>query len=113
MFVAKIIRHRHKFHHYMNDDLKSVTEETHFKIVFSHPEEMTKFHEWCRKNKGNYDYDKDNSRELGTLPKLKIFKDEFCWCDIMTYYLLHVANYNYHSSIHPYKGEVYVKEKTE
>jgi hypothetical protein len=38
-----------------------------------------------------------------------LFKDEICWCDIMTYYLLHIAGYSYHSSIHPYKGEVYIK----
>jgi hypothetical protein len=35
MHTAKIIRHRHKYHHYLNDDLKEVKEETYFKIVFS------------------------------------------------------------------------------
>ena len=34
MNTAKIIRHRHKIHHYLNDDIKSVEEDTHFKIVF-------------------------------------------------------------------------------
>jgi hypothetical protein len=27
----------------------------------------------------------------------------------MEFYLLHVAGYSYHSSIHPYKGEVFVR----
>jgi len=45
MYTAKIIRHRHKFHHYMNDDLKEVKEETHFKIVFSEPAEFDRFRE--------------------------------------------------------------------
>ena len=95
----------------MNDDLKLVTEDTHFKIVFSHPDEMELFEKWCRQNKGKYVYDKENSRQTGKFPKLKIFKDEICWCDIMTYYLLHVAHYKYHSSLHPYKGEVYIREE--
>ena len=110
MLIAKIIRHRHKHHHYVNDDLKSVAEEVHFKIVFSHPDEMNNFKKWCKQNKGSYEYDKENSCQKGKLPQLKIFKDEICWCDIMTYYLLHVVNYKYHSSIHPYRGEVYFKE---
>lgn len=29
--------------------------------------------------------------------------------DIITYYLLHVAGYTYHSALNPYKGEVYIK----
>ena len=109
MVTAKIIRHRHKYHHYMNDDLKEVTEETHFKIVFSDPAELIKFEKWCKANKGKYDYDKEQSCQRGKLPELKIFKDEICWCDIMTFYLQHVGGYSYHSSIHPYKGEVYTK----
>lgn len=110
MFTAKIIRHRHKHHHYINDDLKSVTEETQFKIVFSHPDELIRFEIWCTENEGCYSYDKEKSMQTGTFPKLEIFKEEICWCDLMTYYLLHVAGYNYHSSIHPYKGEVYERE---
>ncbi len=110
MYIAKIIRHRHKYHHYLNDDLKDVTEDTFFKIVFSHPSELTVFEKWCKQNKGKYDYDKENSCQKGKLPQLEIFKDEICWCDIMTYYLIHVADYKYHSSLHPYKGEVYYKE---
>ena len=113
MHTAKIIRHRHKHHHYVNDDLKSVTEETHFKIVFSHPDELIEFEKWCIENGGVYLYDKEHSCQKGKFPKIKIFKEEICWCDIMTYYLLHIAKYKYHSSIHPYKGEVYVKELEE
>ena len=110
MYTAKIIRHRHKYHHYLNDDLKSVTEVTYFKIVFSHPEEYKAFKTWCKENDGVYDYDKENSCQRGSLPKIEAFKDEICWCDIMTFYLLHVSGYAYHSSIHPYKGEVYVRQ---
>ncbi|RYX99701.1 hypothetical protein EON78_02925, partial [bacterium] len=80
-------------HHYMNDDLKDVKEETHFKIVFSDPIEMEKWKEWCKKFEGEYDYDKNNSCQRGKLPKIEMFRDEICWCDIMTYYLLHVAEY--------------------
>lgn len=109
-YTAKIIRHRHKYHHYLNDDLKSVTEETHFKIVFSHPEEMENFLEWCTQHNGLYDYDKPNSCQRGKLPEIAAFREEICWCDIMTFYLLQEAGYAYHSSIHPYKGEVYYKQ---
>ena len=111
MYVAKIIRHRHKMHHYLNDDLKEVIEETHFKIVFSHPSEMRKFEKWCLRHQGKYDYDKEFCRQNGKFPKLNLFRDEICWCDLMSYYLLHIAGYQYHSSIHPYKGEVYILEE--
>lgn len=110
MYTAKIIRHRHKHLHYINDDLKSVKEEAQFKIIFSHPDEMRDFEKWCKQHKGEYNYNKENSCQEGKFPQLKIFKNEICWCDIMTYYVLHIANYSYHSSIHPYKGEVYIKE---
>lgn len=110
MYTAKIIRHRHKHHHYVNDDLKSVKEETHFKIVFSHPDELIDFENWCIQQNGKYLYDKENSCQKGEFPQIEIFKEEICWCDIMTYYLLHKANYTYHSSIHPYKGEVYIRD---
>jgi hypothetical protein len=111
MNTAKIIRHRHKIHHFLNEDLKSVKEETFFKIVFSEPSEMDLFKDWIERNGGVYDYNKEESRQQGRIPKEvdKLFQDEICWCDIMTYYLLHVAGYSYHSSIHPYKGEVYIK----
>ncbi len=111
MIVAKIIRHRHKYHHYMNDDLKSVREDTHFKIIFSDPAELNKFEKWCVDHNGNYDYDKEESLQKGALPQLEQFKEEICWCDIMTYYLLHVAGYDFHSTIHPYKGEIYIRSE--
>ena len=94
----------------MNDDLKDVKEETHFKIVFSHPHEMAKFCEWIAKNGGEYKYDKENSCQAGKFPKVELYEDEICWCDIMTYYLLHVDSYEFFSTIEPYKGEVYVKK---
>lgn len=81
MYTAKIIRHRHKRHHYINDDLKSVEEETHFKILFSHPDEMGEFEKWCKQHNGDYVYDKENSCQKGTFPQLEIFKEEICWCD--------------------------------
>lgn len=109
MHVAKIIRHRHKYYHFMNGDLKDVKEETFFKIVFSHPEQLRAFKKWCRDNKGEYSYDKDNSRQEGEMPQLKIMKGAVCWCDIMAYYLLHVAGYTFKATISPYKGEVYIK----
>jgi hypothetical protein len=96
----------------MNDDLKEVTEETFFKIVFSEPAEMDLFKEWIRKHDGEYNYNKDESKQEGTFPKVPMFHDEICWCDIMTYYLLHVAGYSFHSTIDPYKGEVYFREST-
>jgi hypothetical protein len=110
MLTAKIIRHRHKYHHYMNDDLKSVKEETFFKIVFSEPSEMDLFKAWIAKHDGEYNYNKEESKQEGKFPKVPMFHDEICWCDIMTYYLLHVSGYSFHSVIEPYKGEVYVKE---
>lgn len=112
MHVAKIIRHRHKYHHYMNDDLKEVKEDTHFKIVFSSPAEMDKFKQWIEVNGGEYNYNKEESRQEGKMPKSvdNLFHDEICWCDIMTYYLIHIAGYKFYSTIHPYKGEVYIRE---
>ncbi len=110
MTTAKIIRHRHKYHHYLNDDLKSIKEETFFKIIFSEPIEMELFKKWCTDNEGEYDYDKESSCQRGSLPKIESFKGEICWCDIMTYYLLHVSGYSFYSTIHPYKGEVYTKQ---
>ena len=110
MHTAKIIRHRHKFHHYMNDDLKSVTEETHFKIVFSEPAEFDQFREWIKQHDGEYNYNKEESKQEGKFPEMPIFHDEICWCDIMTYYLLHVVQYKFYATIDPYKGEVYIKE---
>ncbi len=110
MHTAKIIRHRHKHHHYINDDLKEVKEITHFKILFSDPAELIRFEKWCVDNGGSYNYDKEHSCQKGKLPSLEIFKEEICWCDIMTYYLLHVEGYRFFSTIHPYKGEVYIRD---
>lgn len=93
----------------MNDDLKDIKEETHFKIVFSDPAEFEAWKLWCLNNDGEYNYDKEQSCQRGSLPKIEAFKDEICWCDIMAFYLVHVAGYDFHSTIHPYKGEVYVK----
>lgn len=94
----------------MNDDLKEVTEETFFKIVFSDPDEYNKWCDWCKQCNGEYIYDKEASKQVGKMPEIDAFKDEICWCDIMTFYLLHEAGYEYHSSLSPYKGEVYVKK---
>ena len=67
MTTAKIIRHRHKHLHYMNDDLKEVKEITYFKIVFSDPIEFERWKKWCTDNGGEYDYDKENSCQRGKL----------------------------------------------
>jgi hypothetical protein len=109
MQIAKIIRHRHKRTHYINDDLKSIQEEVHYKLLFSDPGEMKLFMKWCKKHNGTYDFDKAHGYGMGKMPRVKFFKEQYCWCDLMTYYLLHVADYSFHSSIEPYKGEVYVK----
>lgn len=109
MFIAKIIRHRHQWQHLINDHLKDVREVVYFKILFSHPIEMGLFEEWVKENGGSYNYDKENSCQFGEMPNLKEFKEDVCWCDIMTFYLMNVAGYNFHSTIHPYKGEVYTK----
>lgn len=109
--IAKIFRHRHKHLHYMNDDLKDVKEETHFKIVFSHPDGLKEFQKWIREHGGEYDYDKENSCQRGKLPKeiQGLFVNETCWCDVLTFYLLHVAGYTFVESINPYKAEIYHK----
>lgn len=116
MNTAKIIRHRHKIHHYINDDLKKVEEDVQFKILFSHPDEYDEFKNWVSKNGGEYKYNKDLSKQEGKFPKRidvkfqTVAEEEICWCDVFTYYLLHVAEYQFHSVIDgPYKGEVYIK----
>ena len=114
-YIAKIIRHRHKIHHYINDDLKEVEETVHFKIIFSFDDEYQVFKQWVKDNGGEYNYDKDNSKQLGEMPAglvgdFKLVDEEICWCDVFTYYLLHVAGYYFLSVIDgPYKGEVYQK----
>lgn len=111
MHTAKIIRHRHKYLHTLNDDIKDVEEDTHFKIVFSDPGEMTVFEKWVKDRQGEYKYDKEKSKQKGTMPDVKdLFGDQdICWCDIMTFYILHVIGYRWHEHISPYKGEVYIK----
>jgi len=94
----------------MNDDLKDVREETHFKITFSDPAELKKFTDWCLEHGGIYDYDKEKSCQNGKQPNLEIFQDEICWCDIIAYYLSHVANYRFHDTVSPYKGEIYIRD---
>lgn len=111
MRTAKIIRHRHKMHHYINDDLKSVSEDVQFKIVFSSPDDMKSFLAFVKSNGGLYDYDKSSSRQNGKMPKIPALDEvmsSYCWCDIMSYYLLHVADFEFHSTIEPYKGEIYI-----
>lgn len=113
MHTAKIIRHRHAYHHFINDHLVDVKDVVYYKIIFSDPAEMEAFEKWCEDNGGKYLYDKDNSCQAGEMPKLDIFKgDDICWCDLMTYYLCHVTGYSFYSTIHPYKGEVYVHYDT-
>jgi hypothetical protein len=108
--IAKIIRHRHKYHHYINDDLKAISEDVHFKIIFSDPAEETAFEQWCIKNKGKYKYNKDESKQEGKMPKLKELKSvDACWCDVMGFYLTKIAGYSFHSALQPYRGEVYIK----
>lgn len=113
MSIAKIIRHRHKFHHYINDDLKDVSEDVQFKIVFSDPNEMRKFEAFIENLGGKYNYNKEISKQEGDFPndiKEKL-GENICWCDVMSYYLLHVANYYFKEHISPYKGEIYVKKE--
>ncbi len=107
------MRHRHKTHHYINDDLKEVIEDTQFKLIISLPSEMDKWKQWVKDRGGEYKYNKELSKQEGELPDVKdIFGDEeFCWCDTMTYWLLHVAGYRLDMLItNPYKGEVYRKD---
>ena len=110
MTIAKIIRHRHYWEYSINGTVKSVDEKVEFKIVFSEPSEMRMFEEWVKQNKGEYKYDKEKNEVEGELPKMKIFepyKEGLCWCDIMQYYLLHIAGYEFHSALSPYTGEIY------
>lgn len=110
MMVAKIIRHRHKNLYYINDDLKTVEERDYYKIVFSQPYEYNLWLQWVKDNKGEYKWDKAALLQDGKMPELKIFEgQEPCYCSIMQYYLLHVAGYEFHSALSPYKGEIYTK----
>jgi hypothetical protein len=111
MRTAKIMRHRWKHYSEMNGDLKEVREETFFKIVFSNPHDMTAWENWIKERGGEYKYNKELSRQEGTLPDVKdLFGDEdICWCDVMTYYIMHVIHFDFTDLIQPYKGEVYTK----
>ncbi len=108
--TAKIIRHRHKWVHTLNDDLKGVEEAIYFKIVFSNPQDFDNFCQWVKDNEGEYNFDKDTNTSNGALPTIKEFGDKKnCWCDIMTWYLLEIEKYTFHSVLSPYKGEIYIK----
>lgn len=111
MNTAKIVRIRHREERYKNDELTQIDIEDEFKIVFSHPDEMKVFKEWVVTQGGKYDFDKKSGHHMGEIPPMKDFfgDEDFCWCDIMTYALVHVMGYSFHSALFPYKGEVYVK----
>lgn len=112
MFTAKIIRHRHQTQSILNDRINHIDHEDHFKVIFSHPKEMEAFMKWCKDNGGEYKYNRANNIQEGELPeKIKdLFPEDVGWCDLATYFLLHVAGYLFYSTIDgPYKGEVYVR----
>lgn len=114
MKTAKIIRHRHKIVHYVNDEIQSngIFLEEHFKIIFSHQSEEDDFQRWIKVNNGFYKWDKDTKKmsEESKLPDLDVFKDKGdCFCDVASHYFLVVAGYSFHSALSPYKGEIYVK----
>lgn len=111
MKTAKIIRHRHKWLHTINDDIKGCDEAVYYKIVFSDPRDYDKFIDWVKGNKGEYNYDKETNTSNGNLPELAEFGDKkTCWCEVMSFYLLEVEKYEFNSIIEPYKGEVYWKK---
>ena len=65
---------------------------------------------WVKDNKGEYNWDKEENEQKGTLPVLKKFEgQDICWCDIFTYYLLHLEQWNFYATLSPYKGEIYIK----
>ena len=89
--------------------LKMLRKKPSSRLYFPIQKKWSFLKKWCLDNEGEYNYDKENSCQKGKLPSIESFKDEICWCDIMTFYLLHVAGYSFYSTIHPYKGEVYIK----
>lgn len=115
MFTAKLIRHRWEYQQILNGRVNYIEHEDHFKVVFSHPEEYNLFNKWCYENGGSYDWDRAKNKQVGDLPtKAKeLFFEDVGWCDLITYYLLHVAGYSFHSVIADvaFKGEVYTKEE--
>lgn len=116
MIIAKIIRHRHIWEHSINGTIKDVAEKVEFKIVFSDPAFYDAFERWVEENNGSYKYNKETNEVEGELPELSIFepyKEGLCWCDIMQYYLLHVARFAFHSALSPYTGEIYTRKEAE
>lgn len=110
MYTAKIYQYRHEIHHSSNKTLVEIEEWIDYKIVFSHPVERIKFEKWMKDNKGLYKFNKDTSRQEGKLPIVQGFKKgDYCFCDIFTYYLLHVADYLFKDTVSPYKAEIYYK----
>lgn len=110
MKTSKIIRHRHTYHHYMNDHLISVEDQDHWKLIFSDPNEMDRFQLWMKENKGEYVWDKEKNEHKGKTPDLKVFEGKDpCFCDIFTYYLTELAGYTFHSALLPYRIEIYTK----
>jgi hypothetical protein len=103
--VAKIIRHRHINTYTINDRTINVSSEDHYKLTFSDSSEHKKWSEWLATLEADYSWSKAENVSIGRLPK-----DFECWCDVMSYFLLHVHGYKFHSVITPYKGEIFVKD---
>lgn len=111
MYMAKIYQKRHERHHFVNKTLVDVEEEIHYKIIFSHPEEMEKYEKQVKKDGGLYQFNKDTSIQEGKLPRMKgMKKGTYCWCDYTTYYLLYHAGYDFQESTSPYKCEIFIKK---
>lgn len=114
MQVAKIIRHRHRLEHYLNEVIRKVEEDVHYKILFSDPEEKKRWDAWLEQNGGKYEWNKDQDKvtEDSNLPELKEFEgQDICFCDVFTHYTLNIAGYSFHSTLNPFKGEVYVRDE--
>lgn len=112
MKVAKIIRHRHRIELYMNDTLTGVEEEIHFKILFSTIDEKKAFEKWVRDKGGEYEWDGNNNKvaEKSKIPEIEGYdSNSNCWCSVGQHYLLNVAGYIFHSTLTPFKGEIYIK----
>lgn len=112
MKTAKIIRHRHKIVHSINDDVKSVYTEDFYKILFSHEEEMQMFLEFVEDNGGKYKWDKETNKttEDSKVPDKGVFEGcNSCMCDVFSMFVSHFGwEMNFISS--PYKFEVWIKE---
>lgn len=108
MSTAKIIRHRHTFNHYINDSLVETERFDDYKIIFSDPAEMKRFQIWLKKYKGVYEWD-DEAKEVAEGSKLPDLEGLGCWCAVFAFYM-DIHGWQYHSSLNPYKGEVYTKK---